>query len=87
MSEPCTHEKGHFDGGSFFLGVVIGVGLFLFCIFVPLWQTRDKPKGNEILWRTETGVTCRVDELYPKASCSALLQGLGPRLSNVKVAR
>ena len=70
------------DGVAFglLIGVILSIILWaiLSSTFIP------QSKGHEILWRTETGVTCHVDKLYPKADCAALLKALGPRLSQVE---
>jgi hypothetical protein len=68
-------------------GVAIGAIVFSVAFGLILGLAVPKPKGHEILWRTDTGVTCRIDELYPAVDCSALLRDLGPRLSRAKVIR
>ena len=70
------------DGVAF--GLLIGVILSIILFGLLLNMLLPRPKGHEILWRTETGVTCHVDKLYPKADCAALLKALGPRLSQVE---
>ena len=72
-------------GNGFALGLVWGA-IFSAILLIVLQSVNviPRPKGHEILWRTETGVTCHVDKLYPKADCAALLKALGPRLSQVE---
>lgn len=67
---------------TFVLTFLVASGYWILIMFIVRTSGTDA-----ILWRTETGVTCHVDKLYPQADCKALLAGLGARLSTVKVDR
>ena len=79
-----SNERKATWGDGVALGLLIGVVLSIILWAILSSTFIPQPKNHEILWRTETGVTCHVDSLYPKADCEALLDALGPRLSQVK---
>lgn len=70
---------------------IFGLCLFVFMIaalgtlfLVTSFQTSD---DVIILRRTETGITCRVDNYYPETNCKLLVENLGLRLSELKVEK
>lgn len=81
--EPCPREKGRFDGGSFFGGIILMAVVAVFGIVIPFTATQDR--RDHVVWVTDKGLVCKHNVYYPQASCDAVFRAFGPRASVLKV--